>query len=205
MNFKQAIKEIEEAILEEKTVNISAVAHEPVAHESNTHEPAIHVPEQLINQLTLKTTPISEIIITFNESKAFLREIFNQRRSILDRFNYGGIGYDFLTVLWRIVTPEQQKAMYSTLMKEFIEDEREYIGSLIVSINMSLYLFQVFFYLKHHNSFLFQYENLFWTILLPEWAIAVCVRKFRRCKEKILQQIQKDDMDEVHGDSSFDI
>lgn len=94
MNFKQVIKEIEQAILEEKTVNVSAVAHEPVVHEL-----AARAPEQLIGQLTLKTTPISEILTTFNESKAFLREIFNQRRVILDGYNYGGIGYDFLIVL----------------------------------------------------------------------------------------------------------
>lgn len=40
----------------------------------------------------------------------------------------------------------------------------------------------------------FQHENLFWTILLPEWVVAICAEKFHRTREQIIEMIRIEDM-----------
>lgn len=51
----------------------------------------------------------------------------------------------------------------------------------------------------------FQHENLFWTILLPEWIIAICAKKFNKSKEELLESIQNDEQDSFNANDSFDI
>lgn len=52
----------------------------------------------------------------------------------------------------------------------------------------------------------FQFENLFWTILIPEWAIAICSKKFLAQKSEIIANILDEDQKELKkGDSFFDI
>lgn len=50
-----------------------------------------------------------------------------------------------------------------------------------------------------------KYENLFWTILLPEWLIAVCAQKYFKSKEQIITQIKNDDQDSINANDSFDL
>lgn len=121
--------------------------------------------------------PIFDLLETFKENEENLRAIFDERCGKLDRFNYGN-GYDFLTVLDRIATSEQQKEMWRHISDTFVG--KNYIE-----------------YLK--------YENLFWTILIPEWLIAMCTKKFSQSKEQILAQIKKDEDDSFNANDSFDI
>lgn len=98
--------------------------------------------EQAINQqksemieseqlMTLKEEPISQILCTFDQNKKMLEDIFNLRRHNLDKFNIGN-GMDYLTILWRTVTSEQQKAMYWRMIDAFMEDRGKYIGNPMV-------------------------------------------------------------------------
>lgn len=53
-------------------------------------------------------------------------------------------------------------------------------------------------------DYLFQRENLFWTILLPEWALAICAKKFGKSnKEDVIKQLKKDEEDSLNADNSF--
>lgn len=122
-------------------------------------------------KITLKSMDVKDLLKTFEENEAALRSIFNERRTNLDRFNYG-IGYDFLTVLSRIVTPEQQKQMFS-FMCEALAGEKYYDRPI--------------------------HENLFWSIILPEWLIAICMKKFSFSKSQIIHQISKDEEDSLNA------
>lgn len=130
-----------------------------------------------VSKISLKTLTLDELLETFDDNKAYLRGLFDERRRKLDRFNYGN-GYDFLTVLSRIATSEQQQKMYCHMTDVFAE--KNYIHSL-----------------KH--------ENLFWTILLPEWLIAICAQKFAKSKEQIIAQIRNDEQDSFEANDSFDL
>lgn len=110
VSFQKAIEEIEQAIREQEV-----------------EKTLTHVFDQLNDELTLKNVPIDDIMNTFTDNKPLLQSIFEQRRFKLDRFNVGN-GYDYLTVLWRVVTSEQQKTMYSTILSAFIVDVENYGG-----------------------------------------------------------------------------
>lgn len=114
---------------------------------------------------------VSELLKTLEEHEAALRCIFNERRHKLDRFNYG-MGYDFLTILSRIATSKQQKEMYSFMCDALVD--KKYFERPI-------------------------YENLLWTIILPEWLIAICMKKFSRSREEIIDQVKKDDEDSFNA------
>lgn len=85
-----------------------------------------------------------------------------------------------LTVLSRIATPEQQKQMYS-FMCEALAGRKYYELPI--------------------------YENLFWSIILPEWLIAICMKQYSRSKNQIIDQIKKDEEDSFDANqiNSFDL
>lgn len=49
-----------------------------------------------------------------------------------------------------------------------------------------------------------QYENLFWTILLPEWLIGTCAKKFSKTKEEIITQIKNDEQNSFDANDSYE-
>lgn len=83
-------------------------------------------------KITLTDIPVAELLATFDSNKIKLEIIFNYHRSKLDRFIRGN-GYDFLTVLSRIVTSEQQQAMYVKICNIFMKNFEKYIQNPIVS------------------------------------------------------------------------
>lgn len=175
-DFLIAIEEAEEAVNEanEQLEQPSTT----VQHDSQNMAAVINSPSINVRNITVKTMDVKDLLRTFEENEATLRSIFNERRTKLDRFNYG-MGYDFLTVLSRIATPEQQKKMFSCICEAFAGKE----------------------YYKHPI-----YENLFWSILLPEWLIAICMEKFSCSKKKIIEQLQKDEQNSLDSlDLSLDL
>lgn len=54
-----------------------------------------------------------------------------------------------------------------------------------------------------YNSF--QFENLFWTILIPEWVIAICCKKNDASKDVIIRQILEEDEIEFSSKYSFEL
>lgn len=53
---------------------------------------------------------------------------------------------------------------------------------------------------------IFQHENLFWTILLPEWTIGICRKKFeKRSREEVIDQIEKDEETSFNADDSLEL
>lgn len=133
-----------------------------------------------LTALTLKNKDIVELLNTFEENKVTLRAIFTERRNILDCFNRGN-GYDFVTVLDQLVSPEQQQQMCSHLSDEIAG--KKYFENAI-------------------------HEKLFWKIILPEWLIAICVKEFARTEEEILEQIKEDNDDSFNAklaNSSFNL
>lgn len=84
-------------------------------------------------KITLKNVAIDELLATFYQHKTTLQTIFDQRRSKQDRFNYGN-GLDFLTILSRLVTPEQQAPMYKCICRAFVTNQRKYLENPTVSI-----------------------------------------------------------------------
>lgn len=110
--FAKAMDEIKAAIHAEKATDLG-IASQP-------------------NQITLKAMPIAHILNSFDENKNLFESIFNERKSLHNRFN-NGYGYDYLTVLWRLLSSEQQQAMYCRISKHFIPNEREYLQNPKVS------------------------------------------------------------------------
>lgn len=51
----------------------------------------------------------------------------------------------------------------------------------------------------------FRFENLFWTILLPEWIIAICAKKYLKSKKEIITQIKNDEQDSFDANDSFEL
>lgn len=83
--------------------------------------------------ITLKTESIQQILDSFDENRCLLERLFNERKHKLNRFNNGN-GYDYLTVLWRVVSTEQQTSMNKRIFEYFIEDKEEYIQNPKVSM-----------------------------------------------------------------------
>lgn len=167
MKFKEAVEEANEAISKQISMHPNSI---------NQNDTVASISSPIL-KVTLKQMTIDDLLKTFKDNEENLRLIFDERRRKLDRFNYGN-GYDFLTVLSRIATSEQQKQMWSYISDAFAG--KNYIDNL-------------------------KYENLFWTILLPEWLIAICAQKFSQTKEQILLQIDKDEKDSFNANDSFDI
>lgn len=168
--FLVAIKEADEAV---DKANQIAKQDTMIQHDPQNMAGSISSPS---GKITVKTLNLKDLLETFKENEATLRSIFNERRTKLERFNYGA-GYDFLTVLSRTATPEQQKQMYS-YMCEALAGKKYYDRPI--------------------------YENLLWSIILPEWLIRICMKTFSRTKSQIIDQIKKDEDDSIN-DNSLDL
>lgn len=186
--------------------------------------------EEAVNDPTLNIMPkisdgspmcifhmeIDEIIKTFNDNKEMLKSIFKERCGRLDKFN-DGYGYDYITVLFRTVKPDQQRAMYTRIFEEFIPDANVYAGN-VCSTDLgfiSSYLVGFNYLMDNNNNnkinfqkITLQHELLFWCILLPEWVIGICEKAFNSRKEDILKQIMEEDkrttQREIEENDSFD-
>lgn len=98
-----------------------------------------------MTKITLKNMEIGTLLATFSENQAMLESLFEDRRYKLDRLNSGN-GYNFLTVLSRMVTSKQQTEMYQRIRDSFVKDTEKYIGNPMVRIHFEIeeYVFQVF-------------------------------------------------------------
>lgn len=114
---------------------------------------------------------INDLLKTFDVHAEKLRSLFDTRRVKSDRLNRGN-GYDYLTVLTRVATSEQQQKMYTHMTEAF-------------------------------NIQNLYYENLLWTILLPEWLIAVCAKKYCKSNEEIIEQVKNDEQNSFDANNSF--
>lgn len=169
--FQEAIEEADQEVVKQQSTLMqtkSAVNDEETKNGAENNTPSN-------SRITIKTMDSNNLLATFKDHEKHLRSIFDARRGQLDRFNYG-MGYDFLTVLYRTATPEQQKKMFSHMCEAIIG--------------------------KYDNS---MYQNLLWSILLPEWLIAICIQKFSLSKEEVLSQIKKDEEDSFIANDSFDL
>lgn len=176
--FRIAIEEADEAV--DEADGAVDETNEPMEQPSTTeqHNPQDVAADSSIVNIMVKTMDVNDLLKSFEENEAALRNIFNERRTKLDRFNYG-IGYDFLTVLSRTATPEQQKKMFIHLSEALAGQD----------------------YNKHPI-----YENLFWSILLPEWLIGICMKKFSCTKKQIIEQLKKDEENSLDSlDLSLDL
>lgn len=77
------------------------------------------------NEITLKNMSIHTILSTFDENIPSLQSIYDSKANIPNRFNKG-TELDYLTILYRTVTMQQQHEMYQKLIKQFTEDEKKY-------------------------------------------------------------------------------
>lgn len=84
-------------------------------------------------EITLKLMPTDEILSTFDEHFQLLTNIFESRSKLLDRFNVGN-GLDYLTILHRTLTQNQQQQMYVQIMRTFSTSEREYFRNPKVNL-----------------------------------------------------------------------
>lgn len=177
--FQEAIEEANVEVLKQKQQKTMIRFDGKIKNGANDEEMKMgdEASTSKICEMTVKTMDVKDLLATFEENETVLRSIFNERRKKLDRFNYG-MGYDFLTVLSRIATTEQHKEMYS-YMCEAIAGKNYFENPI--------------------------YENLFWSILLPEWFIAICMKKFSHTKEEVIAQIKKDDEDSLKANDSFDL
>lgn len=83
------------------------------------------------NEISLKGMSMNSILSTFEENVPSLKSIYDTRATKLNRFNEGN---NFLTILHRTVTSEQQQHMYTRIRHEFAEDERKYMENPTVSL-----------------------------------------------------------------------
>lgn len=168
--FREAIQEANEAVSSEMAMQFDA------QNVAGALPPSPYL--VLPNKITLQDTDVSELIKTFEENEAILRPIFNERRTTLDHF-HRGMGYDFLTVLTRAATAQQQQKMMSFIVEALAG--KEYYDRPI-------------------------HENLFWKIILPEWVIAILMKQFSSSREEIIAQILKDEQDSFNArQNSFDL
>lgn len=84
------------------------------------------------DKITLKDMPIDSILNTFNENFSALKEIYKSRVNIPNRFNIGPL--DYLSILYRAVTMEQQHNMYDKMIEKFIKDEETYTNNRTVNL-----------------------------------------------------------------------
>lgn len=115
--FKLAVIQIEEAMSE---VILPIINNVPVAITNELFD----------GPISLKSDSVEQIISTFSANESSLRNMFNLHRNQPDRCVRGEL--DFLTIFHRVVTSEQQKAMYTHIRNAFAENQTDYIHKLNV-------------------------------------------------------------------------
>lgn len=178
--FQEAVSQADNEIEKENQKRMN----DPHLHSTSTRrsEPANQIQQNNVSmsseaeatagdKLSLKTMAIDDLLKTFIDHEVYIRSLFDTRRIISDRLNCGH-GYDYLLVLSRLATSEQQKKMYTHITEAF----------------------------GIQNLF---YENLLWTILLPEWLIGVCAMKYRNTKQEIIDKIKIDEQNSFDANNSF--
>lgn len=93
---------------------------------------------QTNDEITLKNVSMNSILKTFDENIALLKPIFESRVNVPNRFNVGN-GMDYLTILYRTVTSEQQQQMYIKIVQQFTKDERKYFDSPTVNFQTNFF------------------------------------------------------------------
>lgn len=83
-------------------------------------------------EITLKLLSTDQILSTFDEHFQLLKNVFKSRAKVLDRFNVGN-GLDYLTILHRTLTQEQQHQMYIRIIRTFPKDEKSYMQNQVVN------------------------------------------------------------------------
>lgn len=152
-------------------------------------------------KVCLKHMSIDAILCTLEENISTLETLYKSRANILDRLNQGN-GLDYLTILHRTLTSEQQQQMYLQIVDKFAEDKKTYKGNRIVSVKiLKMVNIETTYFLL---NLLLQHENLFWAILLPEWAVGICMKNFRLSRKETLERIKRED-DESLNASAFNL
>lgn len=104
----------------------------------------IEIDMNLPKEISLKNIAIDPILETFEENVHALKSIYDARANILNRLNEGS---DYLTILHRTLTSEQQQKMYTRIRNEFAKDERKYIENPTVSSeNCTKYYYQMLYF-----------------------------------------------------------
>lgn len=96
------------------------------------------------NRITLKDMSIEALIDTFDEGVPLMETLYSAHAKTLDRLIIKGNGLDYLTILYRTLTPCQQQKMYLRILKKFTNDQKKYIENPIVSF--FLHHFEIFQY-----------------------------------------------------------
>lgn len=127
--FRKAVSEIDDEMRMKESRNQLSETNENriqlLRNVSNdiVHEVQIQTPEKI----TLKDMPITAIIATFEEGYPLLESLYSSlANSMADRFLQGN-GLDYLTILYRTVSSNQQHQMYGRMLEKFTKNQREYI------------------------------------------------------------------------------
>lgn len=173
--FREAIQQANEAASKQTQQNTESVQNALQLDPKGENGATV---SSLSNcKITLKEKEIGDLLKTFEENEVALRSIFVERQKNLDHFNKG-CGYDYVSVLARLATSKQQQQMYSYMCEALAG--KNYFEKAI-------------------------HENLFWTIILPEWLIAICVKQLSCSKEQIIAQIKKNDEDSFNANNTFNL
>lgn len=103
----------------------------------------IQVPRNAVNgtssiemphKITLKDMPINAILATFDEGIALLQSLYTAHANkTMDHLIHRGNGLDYLTILYRTVTQQQQQQMYLRILTEFANNQKKYFENPKVS------------------------------------------------------------------------
>lgn len=52
--------------------------------------------------------------------------------------------------------------------------------------------------------FLFQHENLFWTLMVPEWSMQIFMDHFELSRDEAIEVLQDQDKVKIENNSSLD-
>lgn len=95
---------------------------------------------KMFHRITLKDTPIDAIMATFEEGTPSIEALYSTHAKTLDRLINRGNGLDYLTILYRTLTSNQQQQMYLRILKKFAKDEKKYIENPIVSYLLFVFI-----------------------------------------------------------------
>lgn len=131
-SFRKAVNEIEEEIRNHVPRNVVNEIEEETQN-------------QMPHKMTLKDVPINEIIATFDEGIPLLESLYTAHANItMDRLIHRGNGLDYLTILYRTVTQQQQQRMYLQILTKFTINQKKYFENP----NVSCFLFSCLHYFE---------------------------------------------------------
>lgn len=150
-------------------------------------------PVTVDRNIDLKDMKLEDIIRTFPKHEVALNEFFRNHVKLPDHRYVPHL--PFLSILDELLQERQKVEMYLKIRAELDRDSVDHITSNVryllpiyspiesVSHLLLVLLLYVCFF------FHFQYENLFWKGLLPEWALLIFMEKFSLNRSDAIQQL----------------